>query len=234
MGHAAFNNLTGENFRFRFDDAGEAEGEATFYAAQNANIELPVYYGNLRLRFGLRHFSDIIGQDNYLNMQMSIDGGAFEWIYDIGSGNESYIGNAPTTHYDNQDDVTEHSSDLFTGAFVGSPNGCLVSTGSFGRTANFIWGQSVLEGIAAEWCLRLIEDDISIGTTIDLKPFDNGTAFSNGWEQTARITIVGAPEGSVSIRDLNDEDRLSARLRAEAGPAANFAQHKTVSARLKN
>ncbi|MGW8178351.1 MAG: hypothetical protein ACWGQW_06235 [bacterium] len=193
------NGLTGDNFRFRFDDGSEVQessGGATGMAAVNTNISLPQNYPyTFRLRFAVNYEADAAAL-RQLDFGESLNSAVYRKIYQDGDASEAHISCPTSAWLSWHDDTTAHTGaeQLYTGTWANTTNGYVITgSSSFIRTANTNFPGGAIYGLSAEISLKLIPADLASGDTIDIRPFFyTMTPLSGGYNQTARITITDA------------------------------------------
>lgn len=197
MPMAAFNRLVQASFRVRNDDGveslSEANGGATKIVADNTNWD-QVPGEAFRLRILTTHaFTGTIFQ-GYLNLYYSKNGGAYTWIDEETPNVRTKL----TSYWVNQDNSTDFVGRLGSGNWFtnANPEGGLIDFADFDTgqaTSYFSAPTTEQRELETEWCLQLIEADLSPGDTIDFRMYDVfGNVYSDGYTFTPRATVASA------------------------------------------
>ena len=194
MGHVANPNYNGGDFRHR-NDNGPSEtdpifGGATWAHDVNTNWE-QVPDENFRVRlitYSTVSFSTLIGQQI---LGYSYNGAAYVQV----TPTSSEIKLSPTVHYTNRSLSVDFVGRLGTRLYFPADHFTIMD-GDDGLSV--FTAQSIAHPLPAEfeseWCLQLVDADVSPGDTIELRLFaSNFTPYNFGYDFTPKITVAGGP-----------------------------------------
>ena len=195
MPMGALNRLVQAAFRVRNDDGveslSEANGGATQIGADNTNWDQAAD-SPFRLRILTTHAHTGTVFNSYITLRASYNGGAFTQVSDV----SSYVRTKITSYWTNLDNSTEFAGRLGSGTWFNNPTawGGLIDDANIGAdtySSYFQVPDTEAREIETEWCLELVDADVSIGDTIDFRMYDIfGNIYSDGYTFTPRATVV--------------------------------------------
>ena len=197
-GMGSANRMVQAAFRVRNDDGveslSEANGGATQIGADNTNWD-QVAGEAFRLRVLCTHANTGTTFYGYITLYYSKNGGAYTWIDEESANVRSKL----TSYWTNMDNPTEFAGRLGSGTWY---NNTQPSWGGLVDYADYDTDQAVSyfacnagdeRELEVEWCLELVEEDLSPGDTIEFRMYDQfGNIFSDGYTFTPMATVADA------------------------------------------
>jgi hypothetical protein len=192
--------LRGRGTRFRHDNGTETDdgvpssgGGATWIAAIDSHITMPINFGRFRFRFCCTNEGGSEAARSH-QLRMSYDGGAYNVMSTITPGltvvDSPHI---PT----NRADSTDYGSaeDLYTAVWANATNGCVVDATTNTGLCDY---PTPVRRMEIEYSLQLgVPPDVAVGVVLSLQGGSTANAFLDGYDFTPELTIgpaVAHPE----------------------------------------
>ena len=192
------NALHGGRFRFRRDDGSHDPFGGSWMEQLNGNSEMTLDEPQFRLRFGIkRDFASAVSF-NFI-LAYSLNAGAFAQVLDDGT---TPVTNVSSPEITNNDDTVPYSgsNQVYEDTWADTTNAATITDDAESNTGISDWADDIAYGLSMEICLQLEPSLLSVGDTIDLRPYQDGlVVFTVGYDQTARITITTAYDQYIPV-----------------------------------
>ena len=144
-----------------------------------------------RLRIGVRRVSGTGTINTAFRLMYQINGGGP--LFELNPSSE-FVRMATSSHYTNHDDFNGPAENFMLNPLVatpiGTPNGAYVQAPGT-DTGSYIWS-SAIAGAEYEFCMELVEGDVSLGDVITFKmQRANGDEFTSAALHVPTLTVVG-------------------------------------------